>query len=150
MIKKSKDKLSDDDLYEVATYLRVPEAETEIHAEMPGKMQDGFEGEYARLTKGYPLPPVIGKEPLYYWPPGTNKYGKELRIYFKDIPPTPPVIKSLYTDHKKWYAKNQYWRINHTKLVYQLFECGFLLGKNADNLSRIEKFMEERFPPMKS
>lgn len=52
-------------------------------------------------------------------------------------------IQDLYTDQGNW--KNKY-RINHSNLVMQLFECGFVLGDNLTNQERIEAFMRRRFP----
>jgi len=142
----SKQRLKDNELYQVALYLSNPKVETDIHAEMLDRNRREFEEQYKVATKDSPLPPV-GREPYYIWPPGTNKYGKELRIYFKDTHPKPTIIERLCTDYGKWYAKSQSYRINHSALVMQLFECGFLLGKNAGNAERIRNFMNRRFPP---
>lgn len=137
--------LSDDELYEVAIYLARPEVETVIHAELPERQREQFETDYLEKT-GEPVPSISGRQPYYVWPPGTNKYGKELRIYFGRVPPEPPAIRHLYTDYGKWYAMRNKWRINHSNLVMQLFECGFLLGDNSNNEDRIKKYMERRFP----
>lgn len=140
----AKPQVSDSDLYEIATYLARPDANVEIHAELPVGHREAFEKEYAAATNGHPLPD--GKtEPYYIWPKGTNKYGRELRIYFVRVPPEPPPIQTLYTDHGKWYAKRQQYRINHSMLVMQLLGCGFVLGKDQD-ADRIEEFMSRRFP----
>ena len=56
---------------------------------------------------------------------------------------TSPPIQGLYTDQGKWKDK---YRINHSNLVMQLFECGFVLGDNSANQERIEAFMRRRFP----
>lgn len=136
--------VTDGDLYEIATYLARPEAEVEIHAEIPSRHRLVFEDEYATATDGYPLP-TAEREPYYIWPEHTNKYGRELRIYFVRVPPEPPPIRVLYTDHGKWYAKRQRYRINHSKLVMQLLRCGFVLGGEQD-VDRIEEFMRRRFP----
>ena len=139
-------KVGNDELFEIATYLAVPAAKTEIHAELPAKHRAGFEAEYAAATNGYPLPNVDNRVPYYIWPEGTNKQGRELRIYFARVPPEPPPIKRLYTDCGKWYARQDRYRINHSNLVMQLFECGFVLGMNDRNANRIRKFMRRRFP----
>ena len=52
-------------------------------------------------------------------------------------------IQDLYADQGKWKDK---YRINHSNLVMQLFECGFVLGDNSANQERIEVFMRRRFP----
>ena len=141
----SKNPLEEDKLYQVALYLSRPEVETEIHAEILHRNQEEFEKQYKIATENHPLPPTAG-EPYYIWPPGANKYGKELRIYFKRVPPEPSIIKTLYTDHSKWYAKKDAYRINHSALVMQLFECGFILGKNSQNTERVKTFMNRKFP----
>ena len=137
--------VTDEELFEIATYLAMPRAETEIHAEIPAKQRTAFEAEYAQATNNYPLPRVA-KAPYYVWPEGTNKYGRELRIYFARVAPEPPPIKMLYTDYGKWYARQNRYRINHSNLVVQLFECGFVLGLNDSNGARIAEFMGRRFP----
>ena len=138
--------LTEDQLYEVATYLVMPGARTEIHAELPAKHRTKFEAEYATATNGHPLPNNSDRYPYYVWPAGTNKQGRELRIYFARVPPEPPPIKRLYTDCGKWYARRGLYRINHSNLVMQLFECGFVLGTNTNNANRINTFMQQRFP----
>ena len=137
--------VSDSKLYEIATYFARPEVQTEIHAEMPARHQASFEREY-RATTGLNPPPLVGRHPYYVWSPDTNKYGRELRIYFARVPPEPPPIRTLYTDYGKWYARSKRYRINHSNLVMQLFECGFVLGFNTTNQARIERFMKKRFP----
>lgn len=136
--------VSDDDLFEIATYLRRLDVRAEIHAEMPAIFQDDFEAEYAERTDDFPLPPV-SRHPYYIWPVGTNKYGRQLRIYLRRSAPEPPAIQTLYTDHGKWYARSEHYRINHSSLVMQLLECGFVLGGNQDN-DRIATYMRRRFP----
>ena len=84
-------------------------------------------------------------QPYYVWRPDVNKFGRQLRIYFARVMPEPPVIRKLYTDYGKWYARRGHWRINHSDLVMQLFECGFVLGAKQDP-KRIERFMRRRFP----
>jgi len=59
------------------------------------------------------------------------------------VAPEPPPIQGLYTDTDKWRAG---YRINHSNLVMQLFECGFVLGMNNTNGRRIQQFMSQKFP----
>ena len=137
--------LPDDELYEVATYLARPEVETELHAEMHPNSADNFRAEYDQLTGGMALPaPNTGG--FYVWGLDVNKYGMQLRFYFKNVAPVPPVMERLYTDQGKWFAKKQSYRVNHSNLVLQLLECGFLVGMNNHNFARIQDFMARRFP----
>lgn len=138
-----KPKVGDNALYEIATYLARPETKTEIHAELHPKARAAFDAEYAAATNGYPLPNKSDHEPYYVWRSGVNKYGRQLRIYFIRTPPEPPPIQGLYTDRNKW---RDGYRINHSNLVMQLFECGFVLGVNNQNGARINAFMRRRFP----
>ena len=137
--------VGEDELYEIAVYLSDPRMETEIHAELPNRHRVSFEEEYNRATNLKP-PEASRKGPYYVWPEGTNKYGRELRIYFNRIPPEPPLIKNLIADHGKWYSRSEQYRINHSRLVMQLFECGYLLGDNSKMQQRIKDFMQKRFP----
>jgi len=141
-----KAKVSQEELYEIATYLSRPEIKTEIHAELPSTQKEKFEEEYLLATNGYPLPIRSDQEPYYVWTNGANKYGRELRIYFLRVAPEPPLIRTLYTDNDKW--RNGF-RINHSNLVMQLFECGFILGMNT-NTDRIKEFMNRKFPVLEN
>ena len=138
-------KLNDSELYEIATYLKRPEVDAEIHAELPNNQEQAFAEQYFQLT-GQHVPNMNNKSPYYVWRRGANKQGRELRIYFKRVAPEPPPIKRLYTDFGKWYSRKECYRINHSSLVEQLFECGFLLGLNTKNGNRIESYMRKRFP----
>lgn len=139
--------LSDDQLFEVATYLAKPETNVEFHAELHPNVKLNFEADYHAATDGYPLPVPTSSSrgPYYVWDPDVNKYGRQLRIYFERVPPEPPSIRQLYTDFGKWFARKNCYRINHSKLVMQLFECGFVLGSSQDE-QRITQFMRRRFP----
>ena len=138
--------LTDDDLYAVATYLAQPEVQAEFHAELPERHRAQFEAEYAEATKGHALPVEQQHGPYYVWPNDANKYGRELRIYFVRVAPEPPLVRELYTDHGKWYGRADRYRINHSDLVMQLLNCGFVLGPNQDRQERIQEFMRRRFP----
>lgn len=137
--------LSEDDLFEVARYLADPDVLTEIHVEILSKDRDKFELDYRRRTNGFGLP-APRRTPYYIWPHGTNKRGMEMRIYFRELPHAPEVVKRLVADIGKW--KQDRARINHTNLVKQLFECGFVVGDNTSpsQMSRIDSYMREKFP----
>lgn len=134
------------DLFLIASYLNNSDAKTEIHAEIPARYRDDFEAEYAHATDNFPLPPGGNQHPHYAWPQGTNKRGRQLRIYFALFPPQPPLIQDLNPVYGQWIGQHNLYRINHTNLVMQLFECGFVLGKNQQNAERIAHFMRRKFP----
>ena len=116
-----KSALNQQDLYIAATYFAQPAVQTEIHAEIPKRYQSQFEREY-RTSTGLDLPNNINREPYYVWPEGTNKHGRELRIYFKPILPMPSQVEDLCSS-SKWFAKKNSYRINHTNLVMQLLNA---------------------------
>ena len=130
------------ELRDIVAYLKRPEVETEIHAEIPNHRKDNFERMYHGKT-GCNLSQYNGKdEPYYVWKPGTNKLGMELRIYFKLVDPVPPAIQNFRKDNTNPAKRGKY-RINHSNLVEQLFECGFLLGDNSANEARIDARMSK-------
>lgn len=141
-----KHKVGDNDLFLIATYLTNPGVGTEIHAEIPAKYRDDFEAEYAAATSGFDLPADSDRPPYWVWPEQENKRARQLRIYFLPVPPEPPLIQKLKPSDRKWFARPNHYRINHTNLVMQLFECGFVLGTNSDNAERIKGFMRRKFP----
>lgn len=136
--------VSNNDLYVIASYLAQPAANTEIHAELPKRHQQRFEDEY-RLATHLEVPTNTEEEPYYVWPEGTDKYGRELRIYFTPVQPIPQCVENLRSK-SKWFAKREQHRINHSNLVMQLFQCGFVLGSNSHNQDRISEFMRRVFP----
>ena len=142
-----KQALDEQDLYIVATYFAQPEVGTEIHAEVPKRHQSRFENEYRTIT-GLDLPNT-GRYPYYVWPEGTNKRGRELRVYFNPITPIPSQVEDLRSS-SKWFARENRYRINHTNLVMQLFGCGFILGLNSENNERITKMIASKFPNLNS
>ena len=137
-------KLEDGDLYAIAMYLAREDAGTEIHAELPKGHQEKFEQEYAEATNDFAIP-AQSRHPYYIWPAGTNKQGRELRVYFMPGSPQPPIVDTLTDRGKRWPARAGQRRINHSNLVMQLFECGFVLGSDQ-NRDRIMEFMSKRFP----
>ena len=136
--------VGDNELFLISTYLTNSEARIEIHAEIPFRYRDEFEAEYAGATNNFPLPRHDSQHSYYVWPESTNKRGRQLRIYFALFSPQPPLIKDLNPNCGQWFGQNLY-RINHTNLVMQLFECGFVLGNNQD-AERIAHFMRQKFP----
>ena len=143
----AKPKVGDEKLYQIATYFKDPKTRMRLEAEVPPKAQEKFEKEYAAKTENHPLPPSSSTPPYCVLQPGVDKHGRELRIYFDPIAgeEPPQLVKDLCTDKGKWSSD---YRINHSNLVMQLCECGFVLGPNdkKENGDRIEKFMAKRFP----
>ena len=130
--------LVDDDLRVVAGYLSRPEAKAVLQAELPKRMDERFREEYSVATQGSDL-----SEKDYFLVDDDRKQGRELRVYFNPVEPVPVLVKELVTDQGHWRTDSC--RINHTSLVMQLLECGFLLGDNSGNQGRIKLFMGRRF-----
>ena len=125
--------LNETDLFAIATYLARNEVQTEQ--------------EYEEATCGHPIPvpsrDVAG--PYFILSDDANKQGRELRIYFMPCAPEPPIVDTFTDRGRRWYARGRQRRINHSNLVMQLCECGFVLGRNQ-NSQRIVEFMSRRFP----
>lgn len=135
------------ELHDIADFLRDPQVTTELHAEVPDDLRDHFEGEYFASTSGEQPPENSYTNPYWVWPRDTNKHGVEGRIYFAPFfMPVPEVVENLVTDQGAWFMRANSYRINHTNLFMQLLECGFLLGRNEENLERIHRQMAQRFP----
>jgi len=62
-----KPEVSEHELLEIAKYLALPKAGTEIHAELPPQARIEFEREYAKATNNYPLPQNSSENPYYVW-----------------------------------------------------------------------------------
>lgn len=141
-----KAKVTESELFAIANYLSNPDCMVDIHAEMPHDFASDFEHEYNRLTNGSELPEPSSRGPYFIWEPGTNKFGLELRFYFIKIGEVPTELEELYINlsPRTWARRKNYIRVNHTNLVYQLFECGFQIG-DEQNRFRIDQFMERRF-----
>lgn len=135
--------ISDNELNEIASYLAQPVVEVELHAELPPHRLTYFTAEYMERTRGYPLPEENDLT-LQHWRPNVNKRGIQLRIYFLPIQPVPFSVENQITDRGKYFRLPNHCRINHSTLVFQLLECGFLLGPQQCR-NRIERFMAERF-----
>ncbi len=115
--------------WELVGYLSNGIRRTDIHAEMHPKKEAEFRNEYLGLT-GERLSWPGDSEPFYVWPPGANKYGVQLRVYFQDNGnPTPQLPEKIRVVSGR--AKGKL-RINSGPFVRVLFEVGFLLGKKAD------------------
>lgn len=139
-----KPKVSVDDLSVIATYFSDPRTDPEFHAEMKVQHCGRFEEEYLQATRGFSPPVPKSSAPYLILPATSNKQGIQLRVYFNEAPPVPSVVADLITDRGKWHGRPDDARINHSNLMFQLFECGFLLGQNHDRV-RINRMIGERF-----
>ncbi len=117
-------------------YLSNPIRSTDIHAEMHVDKEHEFREVYLKLS-GEPISYPGKSRPFYVWKEDANKYGKQLRVYFKG-------------QHKAFPEKNNLFnvtpgrsagvlRINSNKFVSALFSVGFLLGENTNPSQEIIK-----------
>ena len=81
--------------------------------------------------------------PFYVWMPGTNKYGKQLRVYFDGKVEVAPKTPKPLRVTKGRTASGL--RINGTDFVFNLFAIGFALGKNVDCAENIKSNVPPEF-----
>lgn len=124
-------------------YLANPIREIVIEIELPITQRQRFEHKYSQLTRNFPLPLNSGARPYYIWPDGTNKWGIETRIYFVSNQNLPQslfeVLEPRKIQNRPGY-ENWQRRISRKKVVYKLFEHGFVIGRNQD-VTRIRSFV---------
>jgi hypothetical protein len=139
--------MTKNEFYTCVGYLANPARYAWIEAEMPGNAFSKFSSDYSKWTSGFPLPTDTSHKPLYVWPPETNKWGKEMRIYFyaSDSTKTPPALLSLLEPTKmSRHGYERYnCRISTNNDVIQFLQNGFLLG--LQDLDRIKSQVPEDF-----
>ncbi len=100
-----------------------------IEVEMPNTSKDAFDRKYQRIT-GFSVPLVFDVYPYYVWPPGTNKWGIELRLYFLSDASMPDIVQGIITANSRKGYDHFDFRINNNKIIWELFANGFHLGNN--------------------
>ncbi len=106
-------------------YLANPAVETSIEVEIPRSRREEFEEKYETLT-GQELQLEGDRQPYYVWPTGTNKFGMQCRVYYRNIGSCPDEIADITRAGRSDLGPV---RINRTNLVFTLFEYGFTLGR---------------------
>ena len=91
--------------------------------------KDAFDRKYQRIT-GFSVPLVSDVYPYYVWPPGTNKWGIELRLYFLSDASMPDIVQRVITANSRMGYEHFDFRINNNKIIWELFANGFHLGNN--------------------
>ncbi len=106
-------------------YLANPEAGTSIEVELKFEARAQFESDYFNLTgKKISLPG--NKRPYYVWPQGSNKYGRQFRIYYFPTDNSPSELREITTGGRSELAKS---RINRVSLVLEMLKYGFDFGE---------------------
>ena len=96
---------------------------------MHPRKEAAFRNEYFELT-GEPLLLDGKSHPFYIWGDDVNKYGIQLRVYFRgDNDSTPDELGKVPVRPGRTAGTL---RINSGKFVRALFEAGFLLGKTTE------------------
>lgn len=139
--------MTDQQFFHIAGYLANPIRETVIEIEIPAKDQTRFENDYAARTQNYSLPQNTNVAPYYIWGAGANKWGIEARVYFvsnENLPqPLYDILEPRKVQNRPGY-ENWERRFSIKEIVYQLFECGFVLGSPQDE-NRIRGFIPPQF-----
>lgn len=134
--------MTDNIFYQWVGYLCNPLRAADIHVETSPKKADGFRLEYRHLTGEVLLLPGSSK-PFYIWPPNTNKWGTEWRVYFRGKQEALPKMRD---DFKVLSGRSRGWlRINNKEFISKLFQNGFLIGDNTYNEERIRSNVPPRF-----
>lgn len=121
-----------------AGFLANPVRNAEIHAEMKPDKKAEFIDNYRQWT-GEPLLLPGDKAPFYVWPPGTNKYGAQLRVYFRGTQGEHPANADGRFSVRSGRTPERTLRINNGDFVRDLFKAGFVIGKNADCADTVKK-----------
>ncbi len=106
-------------------YLANPAVEASIEVEIPRSKRAEFEQIYEHLS-GRELQLNGDHRPYYVWPVGTDKYGMQGRVYYRNVGLCPDEISSITSSGR---SKDGPLRINRTNLVFKLFEYGFTFGR---------------------
>lgn len=121
---------------ECLKYLSEPATEAEVHVEMAHSKEDDFRKQYKDITGDYPQFPVGQKYiPYYVWPPDANKWGVQLRLYYKKAGHCPASLAGITTDARKRGKKA---RVNSKDFILKLFSMGFRIG--LQNLDRVSAY----------
>ncbi len=103
-----------------------------IEAEMRHRDKQRFDDRYLNST-GNTVPSNSSQPPYYVWDPNAepdSKWGIELRIYFVSDNNTPQALLSRTRNNSRHGYNRFDKRINYNKLVWEMFNNGFLLGQN--------------------
>ncbi len=108
------------DFFVVVGYLAAPVRRTKLDVETPINAQMNTEAKYLRLSGK-----LLAQGTNYYvWPPGTNKWAPELRIYFDSNSGIPSALSSEV--HRPRYNPGIYdSRVNDNVFVWDLIQYGF-------------------------
>lgn len=133
-----------EDFFVVLGYLASPDRECKLDVELPSTKEKSFKDRYAELSG---VTPSVDHHNFYLWPEGSNKWGVELRIYFKadNMDNIPTAIRSMVVS-ARFPNPAHNCRINRNKFIWELIKHGFLLG-DTQNLERIQERVPQEYMP---
>ena len=126
-------KINDNEIKKIVNYFINEKLDVWIEVEMRYKDKEKFNKKYKSLT-GLNVPSDSSKAPYYVWSKNddpNNKWGIELRLYYKSDNNTPQYLLNVSTTNGRKGYEEYDKRINSNKLIWKLFENGFRLGKNV-------------------
>lgn len=127
------------EFFETAGYFANPIRNTRIEIEARQSTIDSFNTIFTTLT-GTPIP--IGSDSVFILPENADKWGREMRLYFKltDHGSVPYLIGKLMTigGRPGYDIWNQ--RLNSKDIIDELFAIGFTFG-HPQNVGRIQGFI---------
>lgn len=132
--------MTPEDFFEVLGYLASLDRVCKLDVELPSAKEQSFKDKYAGLSG---VTPSVDRHNFYLWPEGSNKWGVELRIYFKadNRENIPGAIRDVVVSPRFQNSPHNC-RINRNKFIWELIKYGFLLDDTQD-VQRIR----ERVPP---
>ena len=116
------------DFFVIVGYLASPVRYAKIDIESAERSRTSVEARYSRLS-GMLLVPG---QNYYLWPPQTNKWGSELRVYFDSNQNIPQTLSSNV--QSPYYDKS---RISDNIFVWSLIQYGFI-ASNVQIPGRIQ------------
>jgi len=120
--------MTPEQLDQTVAYLSDPMRLTLIEAESKYSARIRFETRYLAASNNYPLPNDTTQHPYYVWPPGTNKWSYQLRLYYSSDANVPAALASISKNHRRPGYQITNKRIDDTDLIFQLIQRGFILG----------------------
>lgn len=124
--------MSQEEFFEALGYLASPDRECKLDVELPSAKEQSFKDKYATLSGATAS---VDQHNFYLWPEGSNKWGVELRIYFRadNMENIPSAIRDMVVSARFPNSAHNC-RINNNKFIWELIRYAFLF-KSASFLS---------------
>lgn len=119
---------TDSDFFLILGYLASIERRTKLDIETHPDKRQILERRYNRLTGTTLVPDDIN---YYVWSPSVNKWGSELRIYFRKNENIPTSLSKMVV-RPRFSSGYHNARINNNYFVWELIEYGFRAKDTQD------------------